>query len=201
MITAKALLTQPLKAERQFAATTGSEHHMLLDDAAGGTGPKPIELVATALAGCTAFDVITILRQKYHQKVTGYEVRVEADQAERPPQVFTAVRLHHVVTGFEIDPAAIEEAIRLSEEKYCSVGAMVKQTASLHTTYEIVEEKTQWLAPTPATVQGGKPPMRICGQHAGKLNQSPSKTIVRFRGASRFAANRVLIALLALSVP
>ena len=154
MITSKVTLTQPLRADRQFVATSGSEHHMLLDDAAGGTGPKPVELVAVGLAGCTAFDVITILRQKYHQKVTGYEVGVEADQAERPPQVFTAVRLHHVVTGFEIDPAAIEEAIRLSEEKYCSVGAMVKQTASLHTTYEIVEEKTEWLMPTPAIVQG-----------------------------------------------
>jgi len=79
MITAKVQLTQSLKSERQFTATTGSEHHMLLDDAAGGTGPKPIELVAVALAGCTAFDVITVLRQKYHQKVTGYEVRIEAD--------------------------------------------------------------------------------------------------------------------------
>jgi putative redox protein len=145
MITAKVLLTQPLKAERQFAATTGSEHHLLLDDAAGGTGAKPVELVAVALAGCTAFDVITILRQKYHQRVTGYEVRVEADQAERPPQVFTTVRIHHVVTGFGIDSAAIEAAIQLSEEKYCSVGAMVKQTASLHTTYEIVEEKPAWV--------------------------------------------------------
>lgn len=142
MISATVQLTQPLRARRQFAATTGSEHHMLLDDPAGGTGPKPIELVAVALAGCTAFDVITILRQKYHQKVTGYEVRVEADQAERPPQVFTDVRITHVITGYEIDPAAVGEAIRLSEEKYCSVGAMVKQTASLHTTYDIVEEKT-----------------------------------------------------------
>jgi len=153
MITAKVLLTQPLKMERQFAATTGTEHHLLLDDAAGATGPKPVELVAVGLAGCTAFYVITVLRQKYHQKVTGYEVRVEADQAERPPQVFTAVRIHHIITGFEMDPAAIEQAIRLSEEKYCSVGAMVKQTASIHTTYEIVEEKTPWLAPAPATVQ------------------------------------------------
>jgi putative redox protein len=149
MISAKVQLTQPLKAERQFVATTGSEHHILLDDPAGGTGPKPIELVAVALAGCTAFDVITILRQKYHQKVTGYEVRVEAEQAERPPQVFTAVRIVHVVTGHEIDRAAVEEAIRLSEEKYCSVGAMVKQTAEFHTTYEIAEEKTNWLALTP----------------------------------------------------
>src|SRR6266566_8018907 len=151
MITAKVLLTQPLKSERQFAATTGTEHHMLLDDGAGGTGPKPVELVAVGLAGCTAFDVITVLRQKYHQKVTGYEVRVEADQAERPPQVFTSVRLHHVVTGFEIDPTAIQEAIRLSEEKYCSVGAMVKQTASLDTTYEIVEETTEWMKTTQTT--------------------------------------------------
>jgi putative redox protein len=142
MISARVQLTQPLKAERQFVATTGSQHHILLDDPAGGTGPKPIELVAVALAGCTAFDVITILRQKYHQKVTEYEVRVEADQAERPPQVFTDVRIVHVITGCEIDRAAVEEAIRLSEEKYCSVGAMVKQTAKVHTTYEVMEEKT-----------------------------------------------------------
>ena len=140
MISAKVQLTQPLTSQRQFVATTGSEHHLLLDDPAGGTGPKPIELVAAALAGCTAFDVITILRQKYHQKVSGYEVRVEADQAERPPQVFTQVRIVHMVTGREIDPSALQEAIRLSEEKYCSVGAMVKHTARIQTTYEIVEE-------------------------------------------------------------
>ena len=154
MITARVLLTQPLRDERQFAATTGSEHHMLLDDAAGGSGPKPLELVAVGLAGCTAFDVITVLRQKFHQKVTGYEVRVEADQADRPPRVFTAVRIHHVVKGYKLDLWAIEDAIRLSEEKYCSVGAMVKQTASLHTTYEIVEEKPHWLELTRATVPG-----------------------------------------------
>jgi putative redox protein len=145
MITAKVELTQALGQRRQFVAQSGSGHTFLLDDAAGGTGPKPIELVAVGLAGCTAFDVITILRQKCHQKVTGYEVRVEADQAERPPQVFTNVRIHHVVTGFEIDAAAIEQAIRLSEEKYCSVGAMVQKTANFHTTYEIVDEKTDWM--------------------------------------------------------
>jgi len=149
MITAKVQLTQPLKRERQFVGTTGSEHHIVLDDAEGRTGAKPIELLAVALAGCTAFDVITVLRQKYHQQVTAYEVRVDADQAERPPQVFTAVRIHHVVTGCGIDATAIEEAIRLSEEKYCSVGAMVKQTASVRTTYEIVEEKTAWVNRVP----------------------------------------------------
>jgi len=152
MINAKVVLTQPLKTNRQFVATTGSEHYMLLDDPAGGTGPKPIEMVAVALAGCTAFDVVTVLRQKYHQNVTGYEVRVEADQAERPPQVFTSVRIHHVVTGFEIDPKALEEAIRLSEEKYCSVGAMVKKTATLRTTYEVVEETFECSPDRPAVV-------------------------------------------------
>jgi putative redox protein len=146
MISAKVELTQPLSLQRQFVARTGSEHHFLLDDSAGGTGPKPIELVAVGLAGCTAFDVITILRQKYHQEITGYEVRVEADQAERPPQVFTVVRIHHVVKGFDIEAGAIEEAIRLSEQKYCSVGAMVEKSASLRTTYEIVAEKTEWIA-------------------------------------------------------
>ncbi len=154
MITAKVELTQPLTQQRQFVARTGSEHHLLLDDSAGGTGPKPIELVAAGLAGCTAFDVITILRQKYHQKVTGYEVRVEADQAERPPQVFTSIRIHHVVRGFDIDPAAIEQAIHLSEEKYCSVGGMLQKTAAFHTTFEIVAEKTDWAhSPEPAATR------------------------------------------------
>ena len=155
MITAKVELNQPLRQQRQFVAQTGSGHNLILDDTAGGTGPKPVELVAAALAGCTAFDVITILRQKYHRKVTGYQVRVEADQAERPPQVFTAVRIHHVVTGIDMDVAALEEAIRLSEEKYCSVGAMVQKTAGFHTTYEILDDKTEWMKPAPATaVQG-----------------------------------------------
>lgn len=71
-------------------------------------------------------------------RCASYEVRVgEADQADRPPQVFTHVRIYHVVTGFEIDSAAIEQAIDSQRKKYCSVGAMVKQTASLETTYEI----------------------------------------------------------------
>ena len=142
MIAAQIELTQAHRQQRQFVARTGSGHHMILDDAAGGTGAKPIELVAVALAGCTAFDVITVLRQKYHQKVTGYQVRVEADQAERPPQVFTTVRIHHVVTGVDLDEAALVAAIKLSEEKYCSVGAMVQKSATFETTHEILEEST-----------------------------------------------------------
>jgi putative redox protein len=145
MITAEVVLTQTLRQQRQFVAETGSGHHVILDDTAGGSGAKPIEMVAVALAGCTAFDVITVLRQKYHQKITGYQVRVEADQADRPPQVFTAIRIHHIVTGIGINEAALVEAIRLSEEKYCSVGAMLQKTAAFQTTHEIVEDTTSWI--------------------------------------------------------
>ncbi len=145
MIAAQVELTQALKQQRQFVARTGSGHNLILDDTAGGTGAKPIEMVAVGLAGCTAFDVITILRQKYHQKVTGYQVRVEADQAERPPQIFTTIRIHHVVSGVGIDESALEEAIRLSEEKYCSVGAMLQKTATFKTTHEIIEDSTSWI--------------------------------------------------------
>ncbi|HLY63432.1 MAG TPA: OsmC family protein [Terriglobia bacterium] len=141
MVEAKVTLTQTHMPLRQFVAQTGSGHHMILDDGVGGTGPKPIELVAVALAGCTAFDVITYLRYKRHQTVTGYEVRVEAEQAERAPQVFTSVRIHHLVTGVEIEAAAVEEAIKLSESKYCSVGAMLRKSAEIITTFEVVADK------------------------------------------------------------
>jgi len=136
--------------QRQFIAETGSGHHLVLDDAAGATGAKPIELVAVALAGCTAFDVITMLRQKHHQRVTGYEVWVEADQAERPPQVFTTVRIRHIVTGIGVNQKALAQAIQLSEEKYCSVGAMIGKSAKLETTHEICEDETAWLKAEPA---------------------------------------------------
>ena len=104
MISASVTLTQPEGTHRQFIATSGTGHHLLIDDPAGNTGAKPIELVAIALAGCTAFDVINILRKK-RQQVTGYEVKVEADQAPNPPQVFTHVRIHHIVTGNDISTA------------------------------------------------------------------------------------------------
>ena len=140
MIQARVTLTQPERHGRQFVAQTGSGHHLVIDDSNGATGAKPIELVAVALAGCTAFDVINILRKK-RQNVTGYDVYVEADQAQQPPAVFTRIRIRHVVTGVEINAAALESAIRLSEEKYCAVGNMLNKNAAVATTYEIIEEK------------------------------------------------------------
>lgn len=144
MITANVTLTQPEGNHRQFIATTGSGYHLILDDAAGGTGAKPIELVAVAVGGCTAFDVINILRKK-RQEVTGYEVKIEAEQVSDPPQVFTKVRICHVVAG-DVDEKALQDAIHLSETKYCSVGAMVQWGAEIETTYEIVPQSQPALA-------------------------------------------------------
>jgi putative redox protein len=132
----------------QFEVETGTGHKFLIDDAIGKTGPKPIELLAAALAGCTAFDVITILRNKKHKTVMAYEVRVEADQRPAPPQVFTTVRIHHALTGNDIDTQSVEDAIQLSEAKYCSVGAMLRESgAQISTTYSIqsvdVEDDTE----------------------------------------------------------
>lgn len=136
MIQAKIKMTFPTRL--QFMVETGSGHRLIIDDLVGQTGPKPIELMAAALAGCTAFDVVTILRNKKHKTVTAYEVSVEAEQRPSPPQVFTNVRIHHSITGMEIDPQSVEDAIRLSESKYCSVGAMIRQSgAEITTTYSI----------------------------------------------------------------
>ncbi|HZR27252.1 MAG TPA: OsmC family protein [Terriglobales bacterium] len=136
MIQAKVKLTFPTRL--QFVVETGTGHKLLIDDLVGQTGPKPIELMAAALAGCTAFDVATFLRSKKHKTLTNYVVSVEAEQKPAPPQVFTNVHIHHVITGEAIDPQSVEEAIHLSETKYCSVGAMVRQSgAQITTTYDI----------------------------------------------------------------
>lgn len=140
MIQAKVKLTFP--NSKQFMAETSSGHHLIMDEPASNTGPKPIELLAVALAGCTAFDVITILKNKKHKTVTAYEVSVEAEQRQYPPQVFTHVHIHHSVTGDDVDTQSVADAIELSESKYCSVGAMVKQSgAEISTTYSVQSAK------------------------------------------------------------
>ena len=123
---------------RQFVAESGTDHAVVMDDANGHTGPKPIELALLALGGCTGFDVISILRKK-RQKVTGYEIELRAEQNPEPPSYFTRVEIKHRLRG-DIDPEAVEKAIHLSETKYCSVGAMISRTAKIETTFEILPE-------------------------------------------------------------
>jgi putative redox protein len=108
--------------DMRFEAVVGSGHTLVLDSGDGDTGMRPAELLGVALAGCTAMDVISILRKK-RQAVTGYEVRVSGEQIEGHPHNFTRFDVVHVVDGEAIDVAAVARAIELSCTKYCSVGS------------------------------------------------------------------------------
>ncbi|HEY6056496.1 MAG TPA: OsmC family protein [Candidatus Limnocylindrales bacterium] len=106
----------------RFVAMTGTGHEVVMDDAAGDTGPRPAELLVVAQAGCTAMDVVSILRKK-RQPFVRYEVRVSGEQREAPaPNVFERMTIVHVVEG-DVDVEAVRRAIELSASKYCTVTA------------------------------------------------------------------------------
>ena len=138
MIEGKLRLSTIEGTGRQFVAQSGTGHACIMDDAEGHSGPKPIEFALLALGGCTAFDVIGILRKK-RQKVSGYEIELRAEQNAEPPAYFTRVEIKHRLRG-KIDPEAVRAAIHLSETKYCAVGAMISKTAKFETTFEILPE-------------------------------------------------------------
>ena len=140
MIEGKLRLTTVQGEGRQFVAESGSGHAIVLDDANGRTGAKPIELALLALGACTGFDVIGILRKK-RQTVTGYEIELHAEQNLEPPMYFTRVEIKHRLRG-RIEPQAVQRAIHLSETKYCAVGAMISKTAQIEATFEILPEVT-----------------------------------------------------------
>jgi putative redox protein len=113
----------------RFLGTSGSGHAAAMDASGQPTAPTPMELVLLALCGCTASDVLTILRKK-REPFTGLEVRADAERAPAPPQVYTAIRLTYRVSG-QVSKKAMEDAVRLSTEKYCSVSAMLHKTAAI----------------------------------------------------------------------
>jgi len=125
-----------------FDGTADTGFHIPLDshpDVGGdNTGFRPLELMAVSLAGCTAMDVISILRKK-KQDVTGFQVKVHADQATEHPHVFTSVKFVYIVSGKAIDPAAVERAIELSTTKYCAANAMLSKAVQIEHSYEIKE--------------------------------------------------------------
>ncbi len=106
----------------RFIARSGSGHILELDDGRGDTGMRPAEAIPIALAGCTAMDVISILRKK-RQAVTGYRVLATGVQQDDHPNAFSRIDVVHVVDGVSIDLDAVRRAIELSATKYCSVGA------------------------------------------------------------------------------
>ena len=117
---------------QRFTGRATSGHEIAVDgDKAGGN--SPMELVLIGLCGCTGFDVASILRKK-REPFTSLEVRAEAERATDPPTVYTKIRLIYRVAG-KVSPKSVEDAVRLSEEKYCSVAAMLKRTAEI--TYDI----------------------------------------------------------------
>jgi putative redox protein len=129
------------KAE-QFEAVTPSGHRLHLDsDRESNTGPGPMEMLLAALGACTATDVVIILGKK-RQKLESLEVSVTGERAEEPPRVWTRLEVVFRVrgsgpTGGPLEEKAVADAVRLSEEKYCSVAAMLRKTAQLTMRYEI----------------------------------------------------------------
>lgn len=126
-----------------FLAETESNHVVVMDGAPEGGGrnlaPRPMELVLAGTGGCTAYDVVLILR-KSGQQVTGCEVKLSADRAASDPKVFTRIHMHFVVRGKALKRNLVEHAIRLSHEKYCSASIMLGKTAELSKDFEIVDE-------------------------------------------------------------
>jgi putative redox protein len=113
--------------------------HALEDEDRQEGGPHPLELLLIGLAGCTAMDVISIL-QKKRQPFIGLRAKVTAERVEEHPRVYTKIHVEYVVTGKGVKPEAVERSIELSETKYCSAMAMLRQTAEITTSYRIVEE-------------------------------------------------------------
>ena len=125
-----------------FLAETGSNHLVTMDGAPDGGGrnlaPRPMEMVLLGTGGCTAYDVVVILK-KSGQDVTGCEVKLTAERATTDPKVFTKIHMHWTVRGRGLKRNLVEHAVRLTHEKYCSATAMLSKTAEVTRDFEVVE--------------------------------------------------------------
>jgi putative redox protein len=122
--------------KHRFNGISDSGHSIVVDgDKTGGN--SPMELVLIGLCGCTGYDVVSIL-QKKREAFTSLEVRAEAERAKEPPSVYTQIKLTYRIGG-KVSRKAVEDAVRLSEEKYCSVSAMLQKTAKITTEIEYVD--------------------------------------------------------------
>ncbi|MBX3289152.1 MAG: OsmC family protein [Acidobacteria bacterium] len=122
-----------------FIGTTPSGHAQTIDTKGDRrAAPTPMEMLLVSVAGCTAADVISILKKK-RQDVTDYRVEVTGVRADEHPRKYVSFRVHHIVHGRGVSEKAVADAIQLSDEKYCSVAATVRPTAEITTTYEVIE--------------------------------------------------------------
>jgi putative redox protein len=121
---------------QQFVGEASS--HAMVLDGDKKIGPSPVELVLIGLCGCTGYDVASILRKK-REPYTGLEVRAQAERAAEPPTVLTRIRLVYRIKG-KVSRKAVEDAVRLSKEKYCSVSAMLEKTAKITSEIELIDE-------------------------------------------------------------
>jgi putative redox protein len=125
-----------------FSAETGSGHLLVMDGAPDGGGrnlaPRPMETVLAGTGACSAYDVVLILRRGRHD-VRGCRVKVSAERAPQDPKVFTRIAMHFIVSGVALSPIAVERAIALSHEKYCSATIMLGKTAEIVVSHDIVD--------------------------------------------------------------
>ena len=135
--------TVTLQEGSTFEGVAGSGHRVTMDVApeVGGRnlGLRPMEMVLLGLGGCTAIDVLHMLR-KGRQPITDMRVELDAERANDVPKVFTRIHLHFVLTGAGLDPHKIERAINLSASKYCSASMMLNKTAEMTHDFEIVKQ-------------------------------------------------------------
>jgi len=130
-------------AGMSFVAETESGHAVVMEGAAeaGGRniGPRPMEMLLAGTGGCSAFDVVLIMKKGRHA-VNACEVRVQAERATEDPKVFTQIHLHYRIKGRNLKPEAVMRAIELSKEKYCSASIMLGKTAAITYDFEIIDE-------------------------------------------------------------
>ena len=126
-----------------FLGESGSGHAVVMDgppeDGGRNLGVRPMEMLLLGAGGCTSFDVVSILK-KSRQAISDCYVELDAERAETDPKVFIRIHMHFVVTGKDIKPEAVEKAIKLSAEKYCSASIMLGQTAAITHDFEVIQE-------------------------------------------------------------